>query len=341
MTMLRRTMLAAPLALVAACGRNPNKIDTAKDDDLDVERLRRDIPAIAKRAEPGVLGVAIGEPKGGGVYTFNGERRFPMQSVFKAPLAAAVLAEVEAGRVSLDETITIRDVDLSPAYSPVADAWPQVASYTIADLLVRAAGNSDNTAADLLMKRIGGPGVVTAWLTAKGVQNIRVDRYERELQPESAGLASFRAAWKGEPAYKAAMATVPDARKREAMAAYLLDPRDTATPAAMMDFLDALVSGGLLSPPSTARLLKIMTETPSAPDRLKAAAPAGARLAHKAGTSWTVLGVGLATNDAGIFTLPDGRQLTVVAFLSGSTLDMAARETLIADVGRAALAALG
>jgi beta-lactamase class A len=341
MTMLRRTILAAPLALLAACGRDRKKIDATQRDALDVERLRREIPAIAARAEPGVLGVAVTATKGGDVYTFNGERRFPLQSVFKAPLAAAVLAEVEAGRVSLDERITIRDVDLSPAYSPVADAWPQVTSYTVSDLLVRAAGNSDNTAADLLMKRIGGPGVVTAWLKAKGVQNLRIDRYERELQSESIGLASFRPAWKGEPAFRAAMAGVPDARKREATSAYLLDPRDTATPAAMLDFLDTLAGGGLLGRESTARLLQILTETPSAPARLKAAAPAGASLAHKSGTSWTVLGVALATNDAGIFTLPDGRQLTVVAFLSGSTLEMAAREAIIADVGRAALAAFG
>ncbi len=263
-----------------------------------------------------------------------------MQSVFKAPLGAAMLDQADGGLLSLGETITIRDVDLSPTYSPVADAWPQVSSYTIEELLKRAVNDSDNTAADLLLKRIGGPGALTAWLKAKGVQGMRIDRYERELGPESVGLASFRAAWKGDAAYRAAMASVPEARQREAADAYLIDPRDTATPAAMMDFLDALVAGSLVSRAASARLLALMSLPNRITNRLVAAAPSGAKLAHKPGTSWTVAGRSLATNDAGIYTLADGRQLTVVAFLSGATLEGDAREKIIADVGRAAIAAM-
>src|SRR5438309_619141 len=82
------------------------------------------------------------------------------------------------------------------------------AGYTVDELLFAAVSNSDNTAADMLMRRIGGPGVVTAWLVAQRVFEVRVDRYERELQPEMFGMASFRPAWKG-PGFAAAMATVP------------------------------------------------------------------------------------------------------------------------------------
>jgi beta-lactamase class A len=337
--MLRRTFLAAPVTLLAACNR-ADKIDLKEGRELDIERLRKEIPAIAARAEPGVLGVAIGAPKGGDLYAFNGARPFPMQSVFKAPLGAAVLDQADGGLLSLAETITIRDVDLSPTWSPVADAWPQVSRYTVEDLLKRAVNDSDNTAADLLLKRIGGPGALTAWLKAKGVQGMRVDRYERELGPESVGLASFRADWKGEAAYRAAMASVPEARQREAADAYLIDPRDTSTPAAMMDFLDALVAGSLVSRAASARLLALMSLPGRITNRLVAAAPPGAKLAHKPGTSWTVAGRSLATNDAGIYTLADGRQLTVVAFLTGSTLEADARERIIADVGRAAIGAM-
>jgi beta-lactamase class A len=337
--MLRRTLLAAPLMAMAACGQK-TKIDTKIGDGLDVKGLAASISDLAERAAPGVLGVAIGEPQHGDLYVYNGARPFPLQSVFKAPLAAAALAEVDAGRLSLDEVITLRDVDLSPPFSPVADAWPGISEYTVGDLLVHAAGRSDNTAADVLMKRIGGPGVVTAWLTAKGIADFHVDRYERELQPEIVGLASFRAAWKGETAYTTALAAVPDARKREATALYLTDPRDTATPEAMLKWLDALMTNALLSPASTARLLQIMTDSPTGPGRLHAALPAGARLAHKTGAARTVLGVNPASNDAGIYTLANGRRVVVVAFLSGSTLDDDGRDAIIADVGRAAIRAL-
>ncbi|OJU10259.1 MAG: hypothetical protein BGN86_16875 [Caulobacterales bacterium 68-7] len=336
--MLRRTMLAAPLALLAACGRD-SKISREEGHDLDVERLRREIPEIAKRCEPGVLGVAIGASRGGDLYTFNAARSFPMGSVFKAMLGAAVLSESEAGQFALSETVEVRDIDLSPGHSPVADAWPATTRYTLDDLLKRTVSDSDNTAADILLKRIGGPGMLTAWLESKGSEGLRVDRYEREMQPESVGLASFRAAWKGE-AFVQAMTSVPDERKREAADAFLIDPRDTATPSGMMNWLDGLAAGLLLSPAATTRLLKMMTETPRASGRLAAATPAGAELAHKPGTGWTVLGRNLATNDVGVYTLKDGRQLTVVAFLAGATLDETGRDKAIADVGRAAIAAL-
>jgi beta-lactamase class A len=108
----------------------------------------------------------------------------------------------------------------------------------------------------------------------------------------------------------------------------------------MMDFLDALVAGSLISRASSARLLALMSLPGRINTRLVAAAPSGAKLAHKPGTSWTVAGRNLATNDVGVYTLADGRQLTVVVFLSGSTLEAEAREKVIADVGRAAIAAM-
>ena len=105
------------------------------------------------------------------------------------------------------------------------------------------------------MKRIGGPGAVNGWLQAKNVDEISVDRYERELQPETYGMASFRPAWKGAAAFSAAMATVPPPKRHAAMLAYMADPRDSATPRGMLGFLRRLDEGELLSAASTRRLL--------------------------------------------------------------------------------------
>ncbi len=336
----RRGLLIGAAALALSGCTKSATMTASRTPVIDLEALATDVAAISARAKPGVLGLGFMNLESGQMWTLNGERPFPMQSIFKAALGAAVLSEVDAGRLSLAENMSIGGRQLSPPHSPIAEAWPGRAIYTVDQLLIAAVSDSDNTAADVLMKRIGGPGAVTAWLQSKKVDEVRIDRYERELQPESMGMASFRQAWKG-AAFASAMATVqPEVRRRAALA-YLRDPRDTATPRGMLLFLSRLAAGELLSAASTRRLLTIMAQSPRGPERLKAGFPKGAVFAHKIGTSGSDQGLNLAYNDVGILTLADHRSYAVAAFLSGSTAPEAARADLLADIGRAVMARIG
>jgi beta-lactamase class A len=326
-------MLGGGLAL-AATGCSRSKTMTAsRTPTLDTKRLAKEVPALAERARPGVLGFGLMNLESGERWVLNGDRRFPMQSVFKAPLGAAALSEVDAGRLSLDEVLTIRDVDLSPFWSPVSDAWPARRNHSVGELLAGAVVESDNTAADVLMKRIGGPGAVTAWLQAKRINDLRLDRYERDMQADARDAPSFRAEWRG-PAYWAQIQKVEPARRLAAMRAYMADPRDTATPNAMLHFLAKLDAGELLSAASSQRMIQLMRATTRGNDRLKAGLPPNVLFAHRPGTSGRDLGLTMAFNDVGILTLPDKRSYAVAAFLSGATADEAAQAALFADLGR-------
>lgn len=341
---MRLIALLAALCMAAAC--DPGMPRTASTTpQLDAALLNEEGASLAARATAGAdnarFGAALINLESGELWAFNGSEPFPMMSVFKAPLGAAVLAEVDAGRLDLEETLNLTDEDLSPPYSAVADAYPGRRAYTVGQLLELAVADSDNTAADVLMRRIGGPGVVTAWLRSHNIEDMRVDRYERQIQPELAGLDSFRPEWKGESAYGPVHRGVPDDRRFAATLAYMRDPRDTSTPRAALLFLSKLAAGELLSEASTERLLRIMTETPTGADRLKAGLPPGARLAHKTGTARTDFGMNPATNDIGIVTLPDGRLYAMAVFLSGSPLEEAAREAVFADFARLAVRAVG
>lgn len=337
----RRSLLAAaPSAALAACGdRLPTTVSTTPA--LDEMGLDKAVAAIAARARPAALGVGLMNLESGSTYLFEGQRRFPMQSVFKMLLGAAALAEVDGHRLALDETLTLTEQNLSPQHSPLALAWPGRRDYTAGDLLAAAVTDSDNTAADVLMKRIGGPGAVTAWLAAKRLRDLRVDRYERELQPEIYDMPSFRPTWRTDEAYDAARDAVPPARRMSAMHDYMADPRDTATPAGMIQFLQMLDRGDLLSADSTRRLIVLMSQTTRAGKRIRAGLPASAFLAHKPGTSGVDQGLSVACNDVGIFTLADKRSYALAIFLSGSTLDEDARDAILADVTRAAVKAAG
>lgn len=340
-TLPRRAVLAAaPAGLLAACEpAMPLTVSTTPKLKLDL--LNREVAAIAKRARPGALGMALMNLESGETFLHLGERPFPMQSVFKLPLAAAVLAEVDARRLVLHEPFVLAEDQLSPQHSPIATAWPARRDYSARELLEATVVDSDNTAADVLMKRIGGPGAVTAWLEARRISGVRVDRYERDLARDVYGMPSFRPQWRDPALFAAAKAAVPPERRLAAMRAYMADPRDTATPRGMIEFLNALDRQELLSPASTRLLLQMMGRTQRGAGRLRAGLPSDAFLAHRPGTSGTDQGLSTAHNDVGLFTLADKRAYAIAVFLSGSTLDEAGRDGIIADAARTAVKGVG
>ncbi len=330
-------MLIAPLA-TAACAKSV--IREVSGPSMDIEQLDREIGAAAQRVRPGVLGVAITDLNNADVWLHNGDRSFPLDGAAALLIVAAVIDEAAYDRVDLDERITVRDVDLSPPPSAVGAAWPRRDSYAVRELLPLAL-DGDRTAADLLMKRIGGPGVVTAWLQQKRLKGLRVDRYFREMEVERVGLPSFRADWRTEQAFTAAISGVSPIQRKAAAEAYLSDPRDTATPRGAMDFLVALHNAELISRPSTNQLLALMRGTTQGANLLRAGLRRDVDLAHASGVGRRNLDLTPAINDIGLYRLSGGGDLAVVAFLSGSSAATEQQSMVIADVGRSALAARG
>src|SRR3546814_6692536 len=121
----------------------------------------------------------------------NAEKPMPMQSVFKLPLAIAVMDAADKGKLSLDDTVSLAREQLSVAHSPIAEAFPERTDYTIEALIRAAVAPSDNHAADLLLKRIGGPQALTRFFPRRGPERFRVDRSEYELPPQTVGLSAF------------------------------------------------------------------------------------------------------------------------------------------------------
>lgn len=308
---MRRILLFAVLMLLSAC-RQPLMRSTGDTPALDTARLAQEIKPIAAAAAPGVLGFAIMNLGSGESWTFNGERRFPLDDIATLPIGAAAIGEMEGGRLSGDEALRIREVDLSPPPSAIAEAWPRKTDFKADALLAAAVGGSDTTADDVLIHRVGGPGAVTAWLVDKHVPEVRLDRYRREIDPTRSGLGSFRSRWKDEAAYAAAQAGVAPEARRAAMSAYLADPRDTATPRGMIRFLQAVTAGELISNAGSARLMGTMAH--DVPPGL----PAGARYAHRRTAMRAPAGAAGIDNDVGVLTLKDGRRYAVAVFLAGA-----------------------
>ncbi len=284
-------------------------------------------------AAQGKVGIGVLDLNSGQSWFLNGKQRFPMQSVYKLPSAIAVLKQVDEGKISLKQLVTITRQELAPGSSPIIKEFKgDRAQIPLRNVLERSVGISDNTAADALVRLVGGPQQVNAILSKLQIRNIRVDRLEQQMQPESVGLKNFQPELVDEQKWAEAVEKIPDSVKKAALQKYLTDPRDTATPEAMVDLLAKLNSNQLLSENSTALLLKIMTDSPTGQKRLKAGLPENWSIAHKTGTGADVLGIGTATNDVGIASSPDGKRVVIAVFIAGSKAPLEEREKVMSNI---------
>jgi beta-lactamase class A len=255
-------------------------------------------------AGQGRAGVAATVLETGESVNLDADQRFPMQSVYKLPIGRAVLRQVDRGLLRLDQKVRVQTSDFVSArqHSPIRDAHPRGgAKLSVRDLLRFMVSESDGTACDVLLGLVGGPTSVTKYLRGLGVAGIVVANTEKEIGSDEA-----------------------------------TQYRNWATPRAAVALLRALHEGRGLSPPSSALLLRLMTQTSTGRRRIKGLLPARTVVAHKTGSSRTVNGRTAATNDVGLITLPNGRHLALAVFVADSRANDATREGVIAKVTRAA-----
>jgi beta-lactamase class A len=302
---------------------------------VDHQALHEDLVRITLGFD-GRVGVCVQDASG--ATCLRADERFPLQSVMKLMVGAAVLDKVDRRGWKLDSEVVVYPSDLSVFVQPLAKlVTPAGFRTTIGDLVRRAIVQSDSAATDILVSRLGGPSEVQRFLTNKSVSGIRIDRDERHLQTEIFGL-EWRPEFVDAEILDRAIVAVPEAQRDAAYSRYRADVRDTATPTGMGDFLYAVASGKLLSKASTKHLLEVMQQTNTFPDRLKAGVPKDWSLAHKTGTSNTWKGVTAATNDVGILIAPSGDKIAVAVFISDSAAPAPVRAKLMADIARAVIA---
>lgn len=266
------------------------------------------------RAARADVGVALIHVESGARIAVHGDRRYPMASVYKLPIAVELLTQVSEGTLTLDRLVTIGPGDIR-ACCTLSRKHPQGGvTLSVAELLELMIVESDNTSADVVLKLVGGPPVVERRLRALGFTAINVNRYEGDIAFDMTGVVNPppQAAWTLE-LQRRLVSEVKPAALDAARARYTTDPRDTATPDEMARFLGRLQLGDLLPRRYTDLLLDLMARAQTGPRRLKALLPLDTLVAHKTGTTAIVI------NDVGIIALPeDGAtrgHLAVAAFV--------------------------
>jgi beta-lactamase class A len=278
MTIHRRNLLAA----IAAMASRPAWGEEA-------------LPAFEahEHATGGRIGLYAENLKSGAKIAWRADERFAMCSSFKASLAACVLARIDRGEDGLDQIVPLDQKDIQP-YGPVAKANLAKGGLSVAEACRGAIELSDNTCANLLLARIGGPMALTDFWRATGDAVTRLDHYEPLMS-------------RSQPP----------------------DPSDTTSPAAMAGSLRRFILTGVLSNASRALLIGWMRDCETGTDLLRAGMPPGWAIADKTGSNGRdVVGdIGVAWPE------PDG-PIVMAAYTQGGTATTPQLRRLLAELGK-------
>ena len=288
----------------------------------------------------GKVGIAVSDPARGRMMHFKGTDLYPQQSVSKLWVALTALDQADRGKLDLAQTGTVRREDVAVFHSPIRGGVVANGSFTASyeNFIERALTQSDNTANDMVLRRVGGPDAVRKMLARKGFADIRFGPGERPMQSAIAGL-EWQQAFAFDDLFFEVRRAVPDDVRQRNFDGYVADPVDGASPVAIAAALAQLKQGELLSGQNTARFLAWLEAVKSGPNRLKGGLPEGWSIAHKTGTGQVLDTQAPAPqagyNDVGILTAPDGRSYTVAVMIGRTSVPIPVRMEMMHAVVRA------
>ena len=282
----RRSVLSA-VVVVAALWAGPQ----AQAEDATA-RLAETVRGLEERLDARI-GVFIRDSGSDWQWGHREDERFLMTSTFKSVLCGAVLEQAEQGALALDEPVEIKAADIL-GYAPVTETR-QGGTMTIGELCLATTDMSDNTAANLLLDRIGGPQAVTAYLRGIGDGVTRLDRTEPDLSIFAPG-----------------------------------DPRDTTSPKAMATSWESMLVGDGLRPDSREQLREWMRQGGVTGKLIRASTPKDWEVVDKSGG-----GQDYTRSLVAMITPPGRAPVFVAIYLSDSPADFSTRNAAVAEIGAA------
>lgn len=287
----RRALLVGGLALAAtACtpAPPPSAPASAPDTTTRVTPATPDphLGALEQKygTRLGVYAVATGS---GASIGYRADERFAFCSTFKTLAAAAVLQRHPLSYLDTVVHYAKADVD---SISPVTQQHIAT-GMTIRDLCDAAIRYSDGTAGNLLMRDIGGPAALTAYLHGLGDTASRMDDYEPVLNVRAPN-----------------------------------DPRDTTTPRAIAEDYRQIVLGNALTPDKRALIVDWLRRNTTGAADIRAGVPGGWTVADKTGHSY----YGRA-NDIAVAWPPTGAPFVIAVLTDRVGYNTPAQYPIIAD----------
>jgi beta-lactamase class A len=291
----RRTLLVwASTSLLGAC----TTVATVPAPNTRKTSAAEDQLAALEAASGGRLGVAAFDVANNARILYRADERFPLCSTFKLIAVAAILNLATKDARLLQQRVTIDAQDIV-ANSPITSKHVGT-DMSVSDLCAAALQYSDNTAANLLMKQLGGPAAVTAFARLAGDETFRLDRWETELNSAIPG-----------------------------------DPRDTSTPANMARSMQGLALDNVLADPQREQLHAWLKGNTTGTTRIRAGVPSDWVVGDKTGA-----GAYGTTNDIAVLWPAKGSPVVLAIYFTQPDQAAPLRNDVIAEASRIVVAGI-
>lgn len=264
--------------------------------------LLREVQLIDKQT-PGNLGLYIKRLSDDTELKYQSDRKWYLASTIKVPVAIVVLQHAEAGKLSLEQELVLKKTDYVDGTGDTNWSDPGV-RISIRTLLERMITQSDSTATDMLLRRLG-VDVFNSELKSRiapegfnqitSLLQVRYDAYS-EVHPKARALSNIdfinlKKEATPEERFTRLIAKLGVSRAElnsqtlaEAFEKYYEKGANSGSLDSFASMLERLAEGKLLSPTNTSYLLELMEKMVTGEKRLKAGLPKGLKFAQKTGT---------------------------------------------------------
>ncbi len=227
-------------------------------------------------------------------WEYQADQRFALSSTFKTLACAELLHRVDKGEAELNSEVSFSESDLV-TYSPVTEKFAGRQAMTLSELCEAALTMSDNTAANMILRALGGPESITNFAKFLGDDSTRLDRWETELNEAQPG-----------------------------------DRKDTTTPNAMVSNIQRLLLGDVLSVESRGQLRNWLERNQVADGLFRAAVPEDWVVADRTGAG----GFGSRSITA-VMWPPERQPIVVALYITETESSFSERNDAIAEIGAA------
>ncbi len=257
-------------------------------------KINEDLAAIEERIS-GRIGVSVWDTQTDEHWDYRGDERFPMMSTFKTLACATMLNDMDNEKLDKNATAKVEERNMvvwSPVMDRMAGQTTRIEHACEAAMLM-----SDNTAANIVLRSVGGPRGVTMFLRTIGDKATRLDRFEPRLNEAKPG-----------------------------------DKQDTTTPNAMVNTLHTLLEGDALSYESRIQLKIWMQDNKVSDSLMRSVLPKGWSIADRSGAG----GFGSRGITAMIWK-ENHKPVYISIYITGTDLSLQARDQVIAQISQLVL----
>jgi beta-lactamase class A len=271
----------------------------------------------------GVIGVSVKNLDTGEYAEVNGDMLFPTASVFKVPVIVEFFRQIDNNRIKIEDQTLLREKDKVPG-SGILKELSEGMPVSYKDLLSLMMIVSDNTATDIIVKKVGFENINNT-MRELGLNDTKVTKYCRQILFDLVGLNNLELEEMTINVFNEAT------ENRYYSGSWSLKTKDNnvSTPKEMTRLLELITEGKAASEESCQKILEIMAKCQTGPYRIPKYLPSKEVILQR--KTGSLPGI---RNDVGIITIKERGKIYIISCFTREAENNYEAEEVIARISQ-------